>query len=233
MRDSFVKKVIVSQSPYNEASFVAFAILNRHGEVAYCRNGDDSWRIVAQVRSYSEDVICFNGVFYAVDKFGSIAICDVTDVNGCETPKVRFINVEQQIGGDMQYLVDGMGELLLVSRYLEFDIDIEHYVEVCKTVRFCVYRLDVSERRWERVSSLGDKVLFIGENSSFALLASDYAGCEGNRIYYTDDYSGGNYDGIAGDHDVGVYSLVDGTSVALPCYPRNCHRPIWITPTLC
>ncbi|KAK6131355.1 hypothetical protein DH2020_034896 [Rehmannia glutinosa] len=230
MRDSFIKKVIISHSPYGESDFTAFAILNRHENLAYCKNGHDSWKILDAARSYSEDVIYFNGAFCAVNKFGCIAICDVNDD---DSPMVKFINVRQQIDGDMQYLVDAMGELLLVSRYLDFEIDIEHYLEVCKTVKFRVFRFDWNAQIWENMASLDDKVLFLGANSSLALLTTDYTGCKGNRIYFTDDYSGANYDSIAGDHDVGVYNLANGTIESFPCYPQNSHWPIWITPNLC
>ncbi|PIN01803.1 hypothetical protein CDL12_25689 [Handroanthus impetiginosus] len=230
MRDSFIKKVILSHSPSDKSSFFALAILNRHENLAYCKNGHDSWKIIDQARSFSEDVIYFRDAFYAVDKFGSIAICKVNDG---DMPVVNFINVGQQIGGDMQYLVDAMGDLLLVSRYLDFEIDIEHYLEVCNTVKFQVFRFDWNAQKWESMASLDDKVLFLGENSSLALPVSDYPGCKGNRIYFTDDYSGANYDGMAGDHDVGVYNLADGSIETLSCSPRNAHWPIWIAPTLC
>ncbi|KAE8713477.1 hypothetical protein F3Y22_tig00110209pilonHSYRG00148 [Hibiscus syriacus] len=46
MRDSFVKKIVLSANPSEELRFVAVAILNRTGELAYCRNGDDSWRFI-------------------------------------------------------------------------------------------------------------------------------------------------------------------------------------------
>ncbi|KAK4390864.1 hypothetical protein Sango_2149700 [Sesamum angolense] len=77
-------------------------------------------------------------------------------------PMVKYINVVQQIDGDMQYLVDAMGDLLLVSRYLDFEIDIEHYLEVCKTVKFRVYRFDWNAQKWESMASLDDKVVFLG-----------------------------------------------------------------------
>ncbi|KAG6388489.1 hypothetical protein SASPL_149917 [Salvia splendens] len=175
---------------------------------------------------HGEDVIYFNGAFYAVDKFGSIAVCDL---NG-DSPVVKFINVVQQIDGDMKYLVDAMGELLLVARYLEFHIDMQYYMEVCKTVKFRVFRFDWNGHEWKELANLHDRVLVLGDNSSLALLASDYRGCRGNMIYFTDDHSGSNRDSVGGDHDVGVYNLGDGSIHELPCYP--CW-PSWITPSLC
>ncbi|XP_051139550.1 F-box protein SKIP23-like [Andrographis paniculata] len=229
MRDAFIKKVILSHSPYEGSKFIALALLNRHENLAYCENGHGPWKIIDEARSFIEDAIYFNSSFYAVNKFGSLAICDLYGAS----PKVKFINVGQQIGGDMQYLVNAMGDLLLVSRYLEFEIDIEHYLEVCKTVKFHVLRFEWNEQRWESIDNLGDKLLFLGANSSMAQLASDHPGCTGNRIYFTDDYSGANYESITDDHDVGVYNLEDGSIETIPCYPRNSHWPIWMTPSLC
>lgn len=237
MRDSFIKKVIISHNPYNDSNFTAFAILNWYGDLAYCEKGENSWKFIDEARSYCEDVIYFNDSFYAVNKFGSIAICDVKDA---DFPKVSLIKMLQPIVGDMQYLVDAMGELLLITRYLELETDpdrLEHQFDnVYKTVKFCVWRLDLSGPKWERIMSLGDRVLFLGENSSLAILATDYPGCKGNRIYFADDYSEANYDGnlgISGDHDVGFYNLEDGSIEPLPFYPRISHWPIWITPNPC
>ncbi|CAI9786510.1 unnamed protein product [Fraxinus pennsylvanica] len=183
MRDSFIKKVILSHNPYNDSNFTAFAILNWSGDLAYCEKGENSWKFIDEARSY------------------------------CEDP----------IGGDMQYLVDAMGELLLITRYLELETDperVEHQFDnVYKTVKFCVWRLDLSGPKWERIMTLGDRVLFLGENLSLAILATDYPGCKGNRIYFADDYSEANYDGnhgISGDHDVGFYNLEDGSSADVP-----------------
>ncbi|KAL6506650.1 hypothetical protein OROHE_022482 [Orobanche hederae] len=231
MRDSFIKKAILSHSPYIRSDFFAFAILSRHENLAYCKNGDGSWKIIDAARSYSEDAIYFNGAFYAVNKFGSFAICDLTN---SKFPVVKFINLRQQIDGDMQYLVDAMGDLLLVSRYLEFNINVDRCYEVCKTVKFRVFKFDWNAQIWVSIASLDDKVLFLGANSSVAMLASDYPGCKGNRIYFTDEYSGKNYDSIDGDdHDVGVFDLADGAIESFGYYFWNSHWPIWIVPNIC
>lgn len=237
MRDSFIKKIVLSSSPVKDSDFIAVAILNQSGDLAYCRNGDQSWRIIEGAQSYSEDIICYNELFYAVDKGGDIAICDVSG----DTPRVSIIQTPQQFSGDMQYLVSSEDDLLLVTRYLglEFDFDPHQPRLVYRTTRFEVCRLDWSGPQWKRVRSLGDKVLFIGQNSSFALSASDYPGCSGDCIYYTDDYSETNYDDVCGEHDLGIFKLRDGGIESLPCYPCNLHYPLqwppplWVAPNPC
>ncbi|XP_052200852.1 F-box protein SKIP23-like [Diospyros lotus] len=234
MRDYFVKKVVLSSSPSNQ-NFIALAILNQTGDLAFCKKGDQSWKFIEDAQSYGEDAIYHNGLFYAVNKFGQIAVCDVHG----ESPRVSLIETPTQVGGDMQYLVSSSKGFLLVTRYLDFDLN-DHQIDIVyKTAQFRVYKLDLSGPNWERVTSLDDEMLFLGENSSLALSALDFPGCKGNCIYYTDDYSESDYDGISGGHDLGVYNLEDGSIEPLPCYPRNFPSPprwpppIWITPNPC
>lgn len=236
MRDGFIKKVALSSSPLKAINFTAIAILNQTGDLAYCSNRSQSWTIIENARSFCEDVIYLNGFFYAVNKSGQIAVCDLTGYS----PEVSFIETPSQAGGDMQYLVSSADELLLVTRYLDLEFQDDHpfmqqYI-LYRTIRFEVFRLDRSGPRWVRVRNLGDKVLFIGENSSLSLSATDFSGCIGNCIYHTDDYSETNYDGHFREHDLGIFKLWDGSIEALPCYPRNFLSrspwppPIWISP---
>ncbi|KAL4298225.1 hypothetical protein GQ457_12G030540 [Hibiscus cannabinus] len=235
MRDSFIKKIVLSDNPSKELRFVAVAILNQTGELAYCRNGEDSWRFIPGAQSYSEDVIYCKGLFYAVDKQGGIVICDVNH----DSPRVSFVRMWTQVGGDLQYLINSGDELLLVTRHLdlEFSFEADQSYLVYRTKRFDVARLVWSEPHWERVKSLHDKMVFIGENSSLSLSARNFTGCRGDCIYFTDDYSESNYDGAFGEHDIGIYKLWDGSFEPLPCYPRNSlfrlrwPTPLWVTPS--
>ncbi|XP_050212371.1 F-box protein SKIP23-like [Mercurialis annua] len=236
MRDWFIQKVVLSSSPLKDDNFVAVAILNQTGDLAYCRNGDKSWSLIENARTYSEDVIYYNGMFYAVNKTGQIAVCDVSG----ESPRVSIIETPRQIGGDMQYLVSSGDELLLVTRFLDVEYEFDHPdMEphlFYRTTRFDVLRLDLNGPRWLSMRSLGDKALFIGENSSLSLSASDFPGCMANCIYYTNDYSDTNADGHVGEHDFGIFKLRDDSTEPLPCYPRNSNSPsqwssaLWVSP---
>ncbi|EEF52805.1 ubiquitin-protein ligase, putative [Ricinus communis] len=239
MRDSFIRKVVLSSSPLKDNNFVVIAILNQTDDLAYCRNGDKSWSLVENARSFCEDVIFVNGMFYAVNKAGQIVICDISS----DSPRVSFMETPRQAGGDMQYLVNSGDELLLVTRYLDLEYEFDHPdMEphlIYRTIRFEVFRLDWNGPQWLRMSTLGDKALFIGENSSLSLSATDFSGCMGNCIYYTDDYLDANYDGHFGDHDLGIFKLCDETIEPLPCYPRNFTSPLqwspplWVSPNPC
>ncbi|XP_059460504.1 F-box protein SKIP23-like [Corylus avellana] len=236
MRNSFIKKVVLSSAPLKNKNFIALAILNHSNILVYCKNGDQSWSFIHVARFFCEDVIYYNDLFYAVDKNGAIAVCDV---NG-SSPTVSVIRPPLQLGGDMQYLVNsGDDELLLVTRYVDLQYDdTDPYVpsEFYKTVGFEVFRMNWGEPRWERVTSLGDRMFFIGENMSISFLAYDFRACLGNCIYFTDDCE--FYDGAFGDYDLGIFKLWDGSIEPLPCYQRNPHSqthwpPIWVTPNPC
>ncbi|KAJ0462853.1 hypothetical protein HanHA300_Chr14g0508661 [Helianthus annuus] len=240
MRDSFIKKVVFSSSPSDkDLDYYALAIVNQTGDLAYCKKGDSVWKFIDDAQAYCEDVVFHKGCFYAVSKYGTIAVCDVC--GGKDLPNVSFIHTPLQVGGDMQYLVSLGDELLLVTRYLELGFDVEqHQLDIFyKTTEFRVFKLVLNDDvMWESVYELDDWALFVGENSSVAIRASDFEGCKGNQIYFTDDYSEWNYDGANGDHDLGVYDLEDGSVAALPCYTRKFYNgrrwppPIWITPSL-
>lgn len=241
MRDSFIKKVVLSSSPQsdnnNNKNFIALAILLQPDILAYCKNGDQSWTLLHSARFFCEDVIYHKDLFYAVDKQGAIVVCDLHS----ESPSVSIIRMPIESRGDRRYLVNSGDELLMVTRYVELHYDgIAPYSlnAFYKTVRFEVFRMVWSGPRWEKVTSLGDRMLFVGENSSFSLPASDFPGCLGNSIYFTDDDCEFNLDSDLGEYDLGIFKIWDGSIEPLPCYQRNPHSqvhgpPIWVTPNPC
>lgn len=238
MRDSFIKKIVLSSSPGKDRHFIAVAILNQTGDLAYCRNGDEKWSVIQGTQSYCEDVVYNKGLFYAVDKHGAVAVCDFSTGG---SPRVSIIQTTPQLGGDMQYLVSLEDELLLVTRFLglEFDVEPDQPHLIYRTLKFEVFSLNWSVPQWERLTSLGDKVVFLGDNSSLSLSASDFLGCSGNCIYYTDDYAECNFDDVYGERDCGIFSLSSESIKPLPCYPQNLHyqlrwpSPIWLSPNPC
>ncbi|KAK2994483.1 hypothetical protein RJ640_021288 [Escallonia rubra] len=150
---------------------------------------------------------------------------------------------------NMFYLVESLGDLLLVERYVGdfvrhdgvpvYKPDLfpgeDNHPSVCpyRTLRFQVYRLNFGERRWEEVKDLGDRVLFLGGNQSVFLLAGELSG---NSIYFIDDYwSRMDESYLYGGHDLGVFSLESG--VIEPFYPCDSGKieppPIWVVPNPC
>ncbi|XP_058217554.1 F-box protein At2g26160 [Rhododendron vialii] len=42
-------------------------------------------------------------------------------------------------------------------------------------------------KEWVEINSLGDDALFLGDNYSLSVTASNFPGCQANCVYYTDD----------------------------------------------
>jgi hypothetical protein len=110
---------------------------------------------------------------------------------------------EAVFGGGTKLLVESDGELLLVDKYtvnvrgdtpfiLEAG-DGNHYgIIIKRAVRFNVFRLDENEKKWMKLTNLGDRVLFLGKDFSFSVKAKDLCMENGNCIIYRDDDYDGN-----------------------------------------
>ncbi|KGN55474.1 F-box protein SKIP23 [Cucumis sativus] len=238
MRDSFVKKIVLSSSPSNPNDFLAVAILNHSGDLAFCRSGGGSWTFVDDAPSDCEDVIYSDGVFYAVDKYGVVSLMDLRGSRS----QVSLVATERQLAGDIQYLVKLGQELLLVSRYLDIvndGMEDELIPVMYRTVRFEVFRMEWEGPRWEKVENLNEMALFVGGNSSMAFSAADFGEISGNCIYYTDDYSDSDYQEQGEEPDMGIFRLCDESFEPLPYYSGGSHSrrrllpPIWVTPNPC
>ncbi|XP_061361303.1 F-box protein SKIP23-like [Gastrolobium bilobum] len=240
MCNSFLRKVVLSSSPsQSDDDFTAFAIAG-HNNLAFCRKGYDSWVFVIEELYSWEDAVHHNGLFFAVSKGGIIAVCDV---DGSFPPHVSIIQTTapMQFSGDIHYIVFSGEDMLLVTRILEHDFSDEGDESnlVYRTVGFEIFKMNWSLLKWQKIETLGDRMLFIGGNSSLSFSASDFVGCFADCIYYTDDYSESNHDDAYGKHDLGIFRLWDQSIEPLPCYPRNSYSrlgwplPIWVSPNPC
>ena len=150
------------------------------------------------------------------------------------------------------YIVESMkGDLLVVRRFLKqkegFLEEIEEEEEERKSVTesFKVHKLLLNDQtkgsleEHVEVKNLGDEALFVGDNQSMSILASNFLGCQPNSIYLTDD----SIDVSAikntycpkGPFDMGIYCLENGT-FQKHYTPEYKHKylapPLWVMPPL-
>ncbi|XP_048421830.1 uncharacterized protein LOC125468993 [Pyrus x bretschneideri] len=102
------------------------------------------------------------------------------------------------------------------------------------TYQFRIFEMKSHKCEWTEIYDLGDVALFVGDNSSIALAASKYSGCQPNCIYfYHDNISQGAFQPMK-SHDFGVYNVKD-QSFSQP-YPEDTmtlmqmtsRPPIWV-----
>ena len=220
-----VDKCVLSRNPWNlvtheyEGDCIIMVIYCNIKTLAFTRPGYKVWIDIKSHSRCFDDIAFYKGNFYAVDCHGEVFICHIDDDNAFTksvTPRVLGTRDDMQ-----KYLVESLGELLLVSRklkgnlYAEDDMDETPYM----TTGFTILKLECSievkgknEYKWVNVDSLGDQALFLGCNSSVSLSASSINGCKANCIYFTDDNiefylatsNGGGY-------DMGVFNMEDRT----------------------
>ncbi|KAL4388871.1 hypothetical protein GQ457_09G031100 [Hibiscus cannabinus] len=82
------------------------------------------------------------------------------------------------------------------------DDDGDEYSE--KTIGFEIFKLDMQARCWEKMFSLGDSSLFLGNCCTFVIAAADYPGCRPNCIYLAEDEA--VYFQHTGGVDMGIYN---------------------------
>jgi hypothetical protein len=131
--------------------------------------GDENWTVIPDMFTCFGDISVFKGRHYVVNKFGRPIRIGPDDLT------VELV-AEPFVGGDIKFLVENEGELLLVDIYESFCFSIE------------IFRLDVKEKKWVNLStSLGDRVLFLGNGCSFSASASDLSVAKGNCVIFMDD----------------------------------------------
>ncbi|XP_042479686.1 uncharacterized protein LOC122060621 [Macadamia integrifolia] len=185
---------------------VVAAVTNRY-YLAYWKPGADKWTTITfelELWSSFEDVIFYKGLLYAASNHGPIVSYDFSS----EPPIGREITGPPPNGRrcNVYYLVESLGELLLVLRHYRWHGDDQEDDDGLivsppfpfKTIKFQVHKL----------KSIGDCILFWGNNCSVSVSAQEYPECKGNSIYYNDDWDYGP-DELAryGYHDIGVFNL--------------------------
>ncbi|KAH7834011.1 hypothetical protein Vadar_011897 [Vaccinium darrowii] len=234
-----IQKAVLSSSPSGSSKddYVLMIIYGSLGFLGFCRGGDKAWTTIETHNGRFMDITYFNDQFYAVNARGMIYVCDVGGRNPTEACPV---------GGEIQYtvvpnyerrpyIVEFEGNLLVVIRdgydlrfpYGEVEMNADDTVDESRidyeTREFRVFKMDVSNWRGTELHSLGDNVLFLGDNASISIKAS--SGLRPNCIYYTDDcWPSYVLFKRGGGKDMGIFNLEDGSRT--PCYGGESLSPI-------
>ena len=110
-------------------------------------------------------------------------------------------------------LTNGVGLTIIyfqrtqIQRNLELTIGLNY-----GTMGFKVFEVDLGGGKWKELKSLGNRALFLGNNSSISVEASDFSGCRANCIYFIGSYPD-TYWSIpgGGGRDMGIHNKLDGS----------------------
>ncbi|PON75658.1 hypothetical protein TorRG33x02_245070, partial [Trema orientale] len=197
----------------NPRDLILIVIFGECRKLAYIRPAKySSWTCVLDGRvSFFDDVVYHKNKFYALTTKSALVSFDVTD---SFESKTKFVIDEEQSSdeeeedgeeqsSDDDEEDDENEESDEVKRYIKFSDDRE-------TKMLRVFKWNLDDSSWVEINSLGDSALFLGDNTSVSVLASTFAGCQKNSIYFTNDKDTSEY-GDEGPMDLGVYQLETGT----------------------
>ncbi|XP_038679231.1 putative F-box protein At5g55150 [Tripterygium wilfordii] len=242
-REAFIHKALVLKRPnLSGQQLLVAALYGRCNYLAIARPGDETWtEVESEYRCRPsrtiQDVACCNGQIFALGSCGTLLLCEF---DGPKPPNsIIFAPPPADIkSANKLYLVESMGDLLMVVRVVDEDDDYGYYSDY-ETYAFDVHQFDFKTKEWTELYDLGDRALFIGDSYSMCLSSTEVAGCVGNRIYFTDDnfeqWDRDNY----GGHESGVYDMEEFTIDRLPL--PNCigdrlrsafECPVWLMPSL-
>ncbi|XP_027090202.1 F-box protein At2g17036-like [Coffea arabica] len=239
----YVRKVALSADPLrNPDGYEAVAIYGGMNDLAFLKAGHKAWTPVPVgkvVKSHfrASDVIYFEGRMCVVNRYnwvmpGRIVSVDTTSRRIGTVARWRVKSQQEEEATMAQagaYLVESScGELLMVNRLLSTEAPSTSN-EAPSTGKLKVYKIQMRDGRREEVKNLGDDSIFLGDNQSASVLASEVVGCQPNSIYYSDDYCEFAYPD--GPHDMAIFDLRDG-SFRSHYVPNPLHKkmppPLWI-----
>ncbi|KAJ8547930.1 hypothetical protein K7X08_021166 [Anisodus acutangulus] len=212
-RITYVQKALLSSDPLSSTDDYVLALIQGYPRTfAFWRLGSKSFTSVDSTITYCafSDVTWHDGHFYGVSFMGNIVILDFTsDYYSTTAARVIMSQIPPRVAcSNKVYIVYSMGELLVINRdgCHNFEEGDDSY-----GLNNSVYT-KINDSSYEEVKDLGNRALFLGFSAILAV--EPPPGCQGNRIYFTDDCREAYFCmERGGGKDMGVYNLLDGTIV--------------------
>ncbi|XP_074315163.1 putative F-box protein At5g55150 [Silene latifolia] len=193
-------KFVLSEDPSTTKDYVLAMKFPASVDLAFWKSGDKQWNMLNTHYCHFSDITFHKGEFYAVEQFGKIIA--VGNSSPPATPRLVANLMFQCTSPHLSYLVESAGTLLLIFRELE---DLENKTLELKC--FKVWEINVDTGEAKETTSLGNRAVFLGHNSSFSVEACPPI-CRPNCIYYTDNYDHNyRFSNTINRCDMGVYDI--------------------------
>ncbi|KAJ1386689.1 hypothetical protein SESBI_40614 [Sesbania bispinosa] len=218
-----VYKVTLSADPItNPNDYVVVAIYSLNCCLSFIRAGQKFWTYVDNDYFGVTDVTFYRGLVYAVNQWENIVSFNLSysdDPFGKEQifPNNVLQGRYDETFSQMSYLVKSLeGDLWMVTRSFATDLGDDNNTYNKGTNSFKVYKLELDLQSGRllqelRLKSLGDNVLFLGDNDSISVSASYFSNSlQRDSIYFTHDYNAETpIPYTPRSFDLGIYNVKD------------------------
>lgn len=170
--------------------------LYENGEIAVWKFGDEKWKVIKtgqknerEKQNPFDDVIWFDGKFYAIDRQGMLAMINPSTFELDEV----VAPVEDHNYHQYTYLVESNFRLYLVIKIVArplnyYDEEEEEWVvdkaTAGRPLAFKVFIFSEREKVWEKVETLENRVFFVTRDVACSVSAEDLGWNKGNCIYF-------------------------------------------------
>ncbi|KAK8582549.1 hypothetical protein V6N13_069323 [Hibiscus sabdariffa] len=213
----FRKKIVLLRASADSNDSMMIAYSSR--SPGFLRSGEKEWTVLENVKGI-EDIVSFNGKFYAIDKEGTTMVID-------ESLNVSFLGRVSSCSGYRpdrsqvsKVLVKSGDQLLAVEKLCN------PYTGSPSTlgssIRFRVFSMNEEEQKWDEIESLGGRILFLSNRQAIS------APCwgRGDLIFCSNHLCTGR------DYTF-VFDLETGAASLLENWPAYCNLfwppPQWVT----
>jgi len=175
----FPEKVVAVTCHGKKPIVLGTLLVNPQPLILKC--GDENWKVVPDLSVYLGDICDFKGWPYAVERNGNTVRVGVDD--SCDSSVQLVSEPLVDGGGFRKFLVESESELLLVDVYDCTHVGFADHVPL----RIDLFKLDEKEKKWVKLTSLGDRVLFLGFVCSFTISILDLCVTKGNCVIFMDN----------------------------------------------
>ncbi|EOX97545.1 F-box family protein [Theobroma cacao] len=231
------EKVAITWSSTNSDDFMIVALFGFFVQyLAFLRPGEKEWTL-SEIVHGAEDIISFNGKFYAIERGGRTIVVD-------QSLNASFL---EHVGSptSRKFLVQSCNNLLAVEMFFlrssNSDSDFGNPVNCGSSggdeeIGFRIFRMDEEEQRWDEMGSLGDQILILGMRQTISVSASEFSWGKGNLIFYSTDLCISPRNGQSQEMGMFVFDLEIGSASPLENCPSYCNLfwppPEWVTSAL-
>ncbi|KAA8527828.1 hypothetical protein F0562_035303 [Nyssa sinensis] len=193
------KAVLTSDPILSNNNYGVAAIFDSGSKLGFSKCGGKNWTGLGGAHKPYCDIMCCKGHIYALSDSVSVEVWDFNssvpvkkmDIQPLfPQKKMEFENMFRGRYSNEYYIVESLGDLLLVVRYMENIVQfVDHLADVVSpytTNIFHVYKLDFNQKKWVKLESLalGDRVLFLGVNHSVSFSAESFQYCKASGWWW-------------------------------------------------